>query len=667
MDDAAKQRREKRTRRAKRPPASDTHWAIMDRVPAALVVLAADDLTVLHANRASHELLGIDPETARGRPVAEVLPGDGQELLDLFRAARDSSTPLSIDHYRFDTESDRVWTVRLTPGSSEPDTENLVLYLADATERMKLIRAAERAADAERRRAEQLDAVFASITDAVVLIDDRGKLRKCNAAAEALFNIDSAPGPRADTPDFALYQVDGAAIPPGSLPLARALRGEVVEREQAVVVRPNRPRRMVSVSAAPVIVDGVVNGAVAVFHDVTGIHRAEQRLARALRTQKKRTLEARTLYDAVSAVSSSLDLNERLKAVAETMATRVGVSRCCIWLLEGSNLRGAAGVGMDAKTLEKLGRAVIANETAGAHVRQAIDAGRAVYVDDIAGLGGKDVLPCCSALRSALIVPLVYGDRVTGLAYLDEPGSKRRFSESDRAIAMAISAQGAIAIENARLYRIEQDRSRTLEFMMAELNHRVKNNLAIVCGLLGLQLTEADPHASREVVLRDCIARIQSISLIHQILHEEDLDAVDMKETARRIAAMVCDTFGSSGQKITWRVRGQRLMLPCKLATSLGLAINELVCNAVKHGFARGADGRITIDFRAAEQIRISVSDDGVGVPPDFDLVAHGHVGSLVVRGLIETELGGEFTLRRNRLGGATALLAFPAAAVRST
>lgn len=631
-------------------------------------MVAADDLTVLHANPACADFLSIAPQEAQGRPIAEALPSDAESLLDLFRAARDSSTPVCINQFRFagGPDPDRVWTVTLTPkrASASGDVTELVLFLTDATERVRLVRAADRAAEAERRRAEQLDATFASMADAVILVDDAGRVKKCNGAAAAMFDLGEATNLSIDAPKLALERISGGRLEPNESPLARALRGETVRREEAVVARSRGPSRLVSVSAAPVEAEEVVTGAVAVFHDISDIRDAEGRVKRALRAEKRRAREAQTLYDAVRAVSSDLDLRERLKAVAETMAAAVGVSRCCIWLLEETTVKGAVGFGLGDEAAEELRCTALKVEELSAAAKEAIETRSVTCIAEAAAMPEKGRLRCGRGLKSALVVPLAYGDRVTGIAYLDEPGARQRFTHADRALAAAISSQAAVAIENARLYQLEQERARMLEFMMAELSHRVKNSLAIVCGLLTLQLSEFDSNAGAQRMLRDCIARIQSISLIHQVLHEENLDAVDLKETARQIVAMVRDTFAAPGQEISSQVRGDRLMVPCNLATSLGLAINELACNALRHGFAGRERGRIVVAITAGDPIRITVSDNGGSLPGDFDPVGDGHVGFLVVRGLVETELGGSFILRDRRGGGVTAILTFPAAAL---
>jgi len=648
-----------RTRDA--PPRRDEARAshIAEHSPDGICVISADDLKVSYANPACGVVLERDAEAVSGRHIGEVLPSGGEALVELLVAARDSGTSARVSNFR--CGEGREWTVQVIPRLDDETGEvtELVLFIGDATEHRELVRAADRAAEAERRRADELDVVFASLADAVVLADSDGRIRKYNAEAVELFGLGNAANLTIASPQLTLSRPDGVAMQSQESPLARALRAEVLRGEEAVVARLARRQRRVSVAAAPVLTDGEVTGAVAVFHDISGIREAEERMERALQAERQRAREAHTLYHAARAISSDLNLQERLRVLAETMAEGVGVSRCCILLLEGETTKGAATFGMGEEDSARLYG--FPERLACARGLEVVRQRRPAYVADAATDELSDPERATALnLKSVLIVPLVYGSRVTGIAYLDEPGTRRRFSESNRAMAMAIAAQGAVAIENARLYEVEQDRARMLEFMMAELNHRVKNNLAIVCGLLSLQLTEGDPHATKESVLRDCMARIQSIALIHQILHEEDMDAVDMKETARRIAGMACDTFAAAGQRITWRVRGDRLMLPCKLATSLGVAMNELICNAVKHGFAGRSQGRITVTLRAGDRIRITVSDDGCGVPADFDLSRDGRVGALVVTGLAEAELGGSFHLRTNARGGTTAGISFP-------
>ncbi len=653
--------------------------------PAAVCVIAAGDLTVAYANPACLDLVKSAAQDARGRPISELLPAGCEALVDLFRAARDAGTAASLSHFRWACSSgdEQVWSVGLAPrlDAQTGQVAELVVFISDVTEHGKLVRSADQAAERERRRAEQLDAVFASIASALMLTDREGGIRKCNAAAASLFDLGDRGDVSIDSPELSLRRSDGGEWAAQESPLARALRGEMVRGEEAVIQRPGRPQRNVSVTAAPVIADGEVTGAVAVFHDISEMRDAEERMERALQGERQRAREARTLYHAARTISSDLNLQECLNIVAGTMAEAVGVSRCHIVLLDQETPTGVAAFGVSPEHVKRLEARVLGPAGLSARSRQVIEERRPAWVEETAADPFTDQERTRGInMKSALIVPLIYGSRVTGLAYLDEPGAAHEFSESNRAMAMAIGAQAAVAMENARLYQVEQERARMLEFMMAELNHRVKNNLAIVCGLLALQLTQADPAATKESILRDCMTRIQSISLIQQILHEENMDAVDMKETARRIAAMACDTLAAPGQRITYRVRGDDLILPCKLATSLGVAINELICNAVKHGFAGRAHGNITVRISVArspgdrhpgpqglgarDRIRISVGDDGRGLAQAFDALRDGHVGVTVVSGLVEGELGGSFALCNRARGGATAVLVFPASAL---
>ena len=643
---------------------------ILEQHPGAVCVVRAADLSVLYLNRAWAELMQVEAPALPGRPIGEAVRQGGEALLNLLVAAGGSGAAARVSNFRVscDGGSERLWTVQLTPRFDDRGERvaEIMVFITDVSERAYLVQAADRAAEQERRRAEQFDAVFASIASAVVLADNAGIVRKCNEAAVALFGLEEGSGLGVEAPELALVRPDGGAMGAHEAPLARALRGEVVRGEEAVVLRPGHPQRAVSVAAAPVMIDGAVTGAVAVFHDISEIRSAEERMERALQAERRRAREARTLYHAARATSSGLDLQECLHAVAATMAEAVGVSRCHIVLLEGETIKGFAAFGAGPEQIAQLQSETRHRRLDCARGLQAVREHRPVYVADATTdpLGDHERARAL-AMKSVLVVPLVYGAHVTGVGYLDEPGVEREFSESNRAMASTIGAQGAVAIENARLYEVEQGRARMLEIMMAELNHRVKNNLAVVSGLLALQLSQGDPAATKESVLRDCMTRIQSIALIHQLLHAEDLDAVDMKETARRIASMVAETFSVAGQRITCRVRGDRLMLPCKLATSLGVALNELLCNAVKHGLAGREQGRVTVSITAGERICITVSDNGRGLRPGFDAGRDGHLGVLVMDGLVEGELGGSFTLRNRARGGTTAVIAFPAAAAR--
>jgi two-component sensor histidine kinase len=110
---------------------------------------------------------------------------------------------------------------------------------------------------------------------------------------------------------------------------------------------------------------------------------------------------------------------------------------------------------------------------------------------------------------------------------------------------------------------------------------------------------------------------------------------------------------------VTISVHGPEVYLTSHRATSLALILNELLSNAVKHGLAERRSGSISIDFTTdARGVTIAVKDDGVGLPPGFDMQASAHLGLQIARNLTESDLGGSLTLYGDH--GTKAVIFFP-------
>lgn len=147
-----------------------------------------------------------------------------------------------------------------------------------------------------------------------------------------------------------------------------------------------------------------------------------------------------------------------------------------------------------------------------------------------------------------------------------------------------------------------------------ELNHRVKNNLMMVSGILGMQARASqEPQVRYE--LQQAMDRIQTISEVHTILYQSGaVEAVDLDvylgELCKRISS------ASSDQRIKIDVTAEPLKVLSEDAVEMGIVVNELITNAVKHAYPAPAPGRIDVSLaRAEDGVSLSVRDYGPGLP----------------------------------------------------
>jgi PAS domain S-box-containing protein len=157
--------------------------------------------------------------------------------------------------------------------------------------------------------------------------------------------------------------------------------------------------------------------------------------------------------------------------------------------------------------------------------------------------------------------------------------------------------------------------------LLDEVHHRVKNNLQVITSLLSLQARGAPPEA--RAALADCRNRVHAMALTHQLLHENsDVTRLHVGEYLQRLARLLADSHRQSAGAVVLRVTGADtpLFLELPRAIPCGLLVNELVTNAYKHAFPAGRQGTITIALALEGDIaRLTVTDDGIGLPADFD------------------------------------------------
>ena len=182
--------------------------------------------------------------------------------------------------------------------------------------------------------------------------------------------------------------------------------------------------------------------------------------------------------------------------------------------------------------------------------------------------------------------------------------------------------------------------------LLQEVHHRVKNNLAVICSLFSLQSTHTKDEQTVQI-FHDMENRVHSMALVHESLYgSENLARIDFAQYAQALAKDIFSSHGSPTVPVHLKSELEPVIIGVDLAVPCGLILNELISNALKHGFPNGADGEIKVTLRNGPEGRctLSVEDSGVGIPADLDVNTSKSLGLKLVRSLTQ-QIRGTFEL----------------------
>lgn len=183
------------------------------------------------------------------------------------------------------------------------------------------------------------------------------------------------------------------------------------------------------------------------------------------------------------------------------------------------------------------------------------------------------------------------------------------------------------------------------EVLLAEVHHRVKNNMAVISSLIGLQANFTDDaHAKK--LFEESRNRIHSMALIHEKLYKhESLSKIEFGLYIHDLVAHIERSHNFIDTRIVFSVLCTDVFLDIKSAVPCGLILNELVTNACKHAFKGKKEGKIRIDcIHTDTRILLQVSDNGIGFNAEEQNKASKGLGLTLINGLVE-QLNGELSI----------------------
>jgi PAS domain S-box-containing protein len=412
---------------------------------------------------------------------------------------------------------------------------------------------------------------------------------------------------------------------------------------EAIIYRGDGTERIVETRIDFVTQNGQRIAMLSIIRDIT-----ERKQAEAALQQRNRGLAL--LNRASRAFNSSLDLGEVLVTILEEVRPLLGVVGASIWL-------------NDSQTGE-----LVCHQASGVH-NETLQGWRLQPGEGIAGWvaqhGQSQIVPDVQAdarhfkyieqeigleLHSILCVPLQSKLTVIGVLEVVDTTADR-FSQTDLTLVESLAATATIAIENARLYEQTRGDAKISAVLLEEVNHRVKNNLAAIIGLLHLEQRhiEAESQTIDQTVMQDLINRIHGLATAHRLLSTANWSPILLSELTTKVIHSALQALPLD-KYVSVKVSPSSIQIAPKLANTLALVITELTTNTVKYAWPEAETGHIAVRLDTKDDdVLLEFRDDGPGFPEEVLRLERHSVGWELIQTLVRHGLRGEITLHNDQ------------------
>ncbi|MCF8253009.1 MAG: hypothetical protein K9H61_12665 [Bacteroidia bacterium] len=195
-------------------------------------------------------------------------------------------------------------------------------------------------------------------------------------------------------------------------------------------------------------------------------------------------------------------------------------------------------------------------------------------------------------------------------------------------------------------------RNQEKELLLKEIHHRVKNNLAIVSGILDMQERKLNKPEFQDI-FRDAKNRMGSIAMVHQTLYEqEDFSKIDAGVYLEQLCKSVYDSYKKEICEIAISITGHGIFIPADSLVPLGLIVNEMLTNSFKYAFNEKPKGevKINLQLKAMNEVEFIYADNGPGLPETTLGSNRKSLGTMLIQGLSK-QIGAQLKQESSSLG----------------
>ncbi|HSV96363.1 MAG TPA: GAF domain-containing protein [Spirochaetota bacterium] len=277
--------------------------------------------------------------------------------------------------------------------------------------------------------------------------------------------------------------------------------------------------------------------------------------------------------------------------------------------------------------------------------------------------GGALPWPVSMAIDRLLDIGTIYGmgfarhETLYGNILLIAP---RGVTLEDTSIIEAFVKQASVALQRHRAERALERSLREKELLLRELQHRVKNSLGMITSLVNLEATRSKNDDTRST-LKNIRDRINTLSKLYTLLYQsQGEDQIRLDSYLRQIIRSLLETHVGGGRSVGIDLAMEEVRIDFKRAASVGIIVNELVTNTIKHAFPDGRSGRLRIRLEpTANRLLLEVADDGIGPPGNFDITGSKGLGIELIR-VLTGQLRGVLDYSRGKETVFTIKMPFP-------